>query len=449
MSSSVDLLEYARTVKGPGPDVGAIIQGTPREVPANVTRGALAAVAVGIAALLLGLSTEKERTLGVVLTCLVYFMGVSQGAVMFAVAQTITLGRWGRPFKRVAEAMWAWMPINYALWLVFLAVGGMDLYEWTHEPMHGHKATYLQPGFFYARQLFGLGFLLVLDFVFIRRSLRPDLGVAGAKLGSKAPAWWGRLTAGWQGAEAEIEATYKGNVKLAPVIVVTYAIVYTVFAVDAVMSLAPHWYANMFPAWHFVSSFWLALNWICILSVHSRGWLGTTHLMTPTNYHDLGKLIFALCIFWTYNLFAQILPIWYGNMPEETGYLLLRMYAEPWNALAKVVGAGCFLFPFFVLLSRGIKKTPGSLVWVSTWIAFAIFLERFLMVMPQVWKRETLPLGLVELGVFAGFVGAFVFTWTRAISQVPPVPVSDPFMNPNPNDVHVHAPHAAHAGGGH
>jgi hypothetical protein len=328
----------------------------------------------------------------------------------------------------------------YVLYAAFLLTGGLHVYEWTHEDMHGHKAVWLQPGFFVARQLVLMALLTLMSLVFVRNSLRPDLGVTADSIGAeKAPAWWGRITLGWRGRDAEVEEAYQRNIKLGPVLIVAYAVIFTLFAVDAVMSLAPHWYANMFPAWIFVSSFWLAINWICIVSVLGRKWLGIDHLTKATNYHDLGKMMFALSIFWTYTFFAQLLPIWYGNMPEETGYLLLRMYAEPWAPLAKVIGAMNFLIPFTVLLSRGIKKLPDSLVYVSMVIATGVFLERFILIMPQVWREETLPLGPVEIGVFIGFVSAFLTTVLTVLSKVPPVPVSDPFMNPNPSDVHVHA----------
>lgn len=440
-AAEIDYIAEARKVVGPGPDVSNALAGTPREVPGSVRTGALVGLGVGMAALVLGLLTAKERTLGVLLVCIVYFMAVSQGGVMFAAVQTITLGRWGRPFKRVAESFGFFLPIVWSIWILFLVFGGIEIYPWLHEEMPPHKAVWLTKWFFIGRQVVLLGFLMLLDFIFIRNSLRADLGAAAEVLGARAPSWWGSFTAGWQGTKAEAEATYQKNIRLAPAIVVTYAIVFSLFAVDAVMSLAPHWYANMFPAWTFVSSFWLAINWICIISVFGRKWLQVDHLMAPKNYHDLGKLMFALSVFWTYTMFAHVLPIWYGNMPEETGYLILRMYLDPWAPLAKVVGIGCFLFPFSVLLSRGIKKTPDALVWIAMLIVTAVWLERFLLVMPEVWHKDTLPLGLVEVGVFVGFISAFVLVVTKVLSQVPPVPFTDPFMNPHPADVHVHPEH--------
>ena len=447
----VDLIEAARQVVGPGPDVNRVMMSTPREVPANWSKMLYGGIAVGVASLGAGLALHTERTMGVLLVCLVYFMGVGQGGVMFSVVQTATLGRWGRPFKRIAESFAAFLPVVYVLYIAFLLGGGLHLYEWTHEAMPAHKAIWLQPGFFVARQVVLLGILITLSGLFVRNSLRPDLGATAELIGAdKAPAWWGNLTRGWKGREAEAEEAYQKNIRLAPVIIVTYAIVFTLFAVDAVMSLDPHWYANMFPAWIFVSSFWLAINWICIVSVLTKKWLQIDHLTKPTNFHDLGKMMFALSIFWAYTFFAQLLPIWYGNMPEETGYLLLRLYTDTWGPLAKVVGILCFLLPFTVLLSRGIKKLSNSLVYVAVIIAIGVFLERFLLVMPQAWREDSIPLGPLEIGLFIGFVSAFLAVVTKFLSMVTPAPVTDPFLHTNPADVHVHSLHGHdHAHGHH
>ncbi len=438
MSEEVDFVAATRRTVGPGPDVRATVESTPRALPDGTMKMGLIGIGIGLASLAYGLSTESHRTLGALLVCVVYFMAVAQGGLMFSVVQTLTFGRWTRPFKRIAESFWFFMPVNYAIYATFLLAGGLELYPWLHEDMPAHKAIWLQPGFFVARQLAMLGVLMVLDFVFIRNSMRADMGVAAETLGTRAPAFWANLTGGWRGKAVEAEETYQKNIRLAPVIVILYAIFFSLFAVDAMMSLSPHWYANMFPAWTFVSSFWLGINWICIVSVFFGAWLKIDKLLTPKHFHDLGKMMFALGIFWTYNFFAHLLPIWYGNMPEETWYLILRMYIEPWSGLSKVVISMCFFIPFTVLLSRGIKKTPRSLVAVAIVIAIGVFLERFILIMPAVWFKNDLPIGLVEIGLVIGFVSAFLTVVLNVLARVPAVPISDPFMHPHPDDVHIH-----------
>jgi hypothetical protein len=79
-------------------------------------------------------------------------------------------------------------------------------------------------------------------------------------------------------------------------------------------------------------------------------------------------------------------------------------------------------------------------------IATGVFLERFDLIMPQVWTKPSLPIHLVEIGLVLGFVGAFLTVVFNVLARVPAVVVSDPFMHPHPDDVHVHVggEHAHH-----
>ena len=138
------------------------------------------------------------------------------------------------------------------------------------------------------------------------------------KLGDKAPGWYKLFTKNWTNLEAEVEASEKRQRKWAAVVAVAYALIFTMLSVDLSMSLAPHWFANMYPAWYFMSCFWSGLVYLGMFSLLLRKWMGADKLFKPSMYHDLGKLTFGLTMFWGYTLFAQYLPIWYGNMTEET-----------------------------------------------------------------------------------------------------------------------------------
>jgi hypothetical protein len=67
--------------------------------------------------------------------------------------------------------------------------------------------------------------------------------------------------------------------------------------------------------------------------------------ITPDALLGLGKLSFAFSIFWVYEFWAQYLPIWYANLPEETG-LGVPAASSPWRTLAFTVFTFVFLLPF-------------------------------------------------------------------------------------------------------
>jgi hypothetical protein len=72
--------------------------------------------------------------------------------------------------------------------------------------------------------------------------------------------------------------------------------------------------------------------------------------------------------------------------------------------------------------------------------AIGVWLERYLVAAPStLLDVQEVPLGVLEFGLTMGFLGGFIWVITNFLSSVPVVPVSDPLMNPHPDDVHVHS----------
>ncbi len=427
---------------GHGPDFTPTLTSTPREVPSAVRNGAIAMIVIGLASFGFGLVTGADRALASFVINFMYWGGIAQGSLMLCVALVIVKGRWGRPLKRMAEVFSLMMVPLYVMLIVFLLAGGLEIYEWSHwtgdETWH-HKVVYFDKWFFISRQVVGLGVLIALNLAFVRASIRADAGVLNEQSGY-TPTGVVALLAnfdGWKGKDAEIEASQTRQANLAPLLGLVYAAVFTVLAVDMSMSLAPHWFANMFPAWYFMSCLWSGLVWLGLFSLLSRKWLGAENLMQKSMYHDLGKLTFGLTMFWGYTAFAQYLPIWYGNMTEEIGFILLRTEHETWAPVTAVMVVVCFGIPWGVLLSRGVKKNPTAYLLVTAVIAVGIWLERYVVIMPSVWRGDNVPLGIPEIGTTIGFLGLFVFIATYFLSRLPAVTFTDPYMQPDPDHVHV------------
>ncbi len=435
-----------------------------RSLPAKARTLALAGIAWGVIGLAYGFfAGEKSWTLGALLVSVFYFMCMGQGAMMFSVVLTGTLARWGRPLKRIAEMLAFTLPVTYIALVVFFVLGGLGVYEWAPHNLvtpDGHaiglephapgalaaKPFWLSSGFFIARQLIGFGILLVLDVMFIRSSLRPDLILAKQTLGNEAPAWWDRIIGGKTDVQAEAEATaYRGQ-WMTPVMGLSYAVFFSLLTFDLIMSMDAWWFSNMFGGWVFMSSLWLGMATIAFVITMGREWLGLGEWVSKATTHDLGKLMLAGTMFWGYTLYAQLLPIWYADVPEETNYLLVRMMLPEWSWLSKVVAITCFIAPFTILLSRGVKKMRWPFAAVAMLIMLGVFLERSLLVMPSAWRSEFLTLDfiIVNFGVWFGMGGLVTLWFGKYMSEVPAVPVADEYLKDDPWEVHVHSLDEAH-----
>lgn len=425
-----------------------------RQLPGTVKALAFAGIVWGIGAFGYGLTWDKKWTWGAFLVALVYTFAVAQGGVAFGVIMQGTQGRWGRPLKRVAESFGFFLPVAWLLLVAFL-IFGLPIYPWnpgywgTPTPIAPHmvgapaaKEVWLNPLFFQVRTALAVAFLIFLDFLFIRNSLGPDLVLAKQRLGDAAPSWWNFLIAGRTDGMAAGEAGLASNYTLVPFIGFTYAIVMSLIGFDLIMSLDPWWVSNMFGGWTFMSSLLMGFSTLAVFVTVGRDWLGLKSWVKPKTTHDLGRFMLAGTMFWAYTLYAQILPIYYTNVPEETSFLLTRLMLPQWGWLARTVAVLCFIAPFTILLSRGIKKMRYPFAGVALLSLTGFFLERSLLILPSVYFGDTFPTVqflIINVGIFAGFIGLFVLVVGGRLAQVPAVPVADPLLFDHPWDEHVHA----------
>ena len=190
------------------------------------------------------------------------------------------------------------------------------------------------------------------------------------------------------------------------------------------MGLDPTWMSTLFGAYFFITNLymgWAALALIAAVARRRDLW-GHADALTEDVRHSLGKLLFAFCFLAMDFFWSQFLVIWYGNLAEETPFILRRIREQPWQNVALVVLLFAYVVPFFALLFRSIKKDPRTLALVGLVALCAMWLERYLLIAPSVWKGGGLPLGPLELGVTLGFLGLAGLSWRWAVRRVPLLP---------------------------
>jgi Ni/Fe-hydrogenase subunit HybB-like protein len=328
---------------------------------------------IGAGAFLIGISGPLAgRAWQVYLVNFLFWSGLAFGTVLFSATLTMTNARWGRPLKRLSEAPGAFLPVAFLLfWVLFF--GKERIYPWIHESV-GHKQLWLSSGFLFVRD--GASFLLltIVSTALIYYSVRRDVRfVAGNREG------------GLGGVRSKEQATDPQKV-LSPIFGILYAIVLSLIGFDLIMSLSPHWHSTLFGAYYFVGSFYTALAALAVLSYLSVKKMGLGNFVQGKHFHDLGNLLLAFCLVTGDFFYSQFLVIWFADLPDETRYVLLRVRQNPWDRLAWTVLFVCFAIPFIVLLSRNLKKKPAFMMTLAVIILIGMWLERFLLVVPSIWK---------------------------------------------------------------
>jgi hypothetical protein len=136
-------------------------------------------VAAGIVTVVYGFIQDPGRTWSNYLLNNYYFFSVAMGGTFFFVIQYISLSGWSAGFKRVPEAMMAWIPFA-AVFFLLLYFGTQHLYHWSHteavkeDIIITHKSPFLNVPFFFIRMLFFFTLWIVFSRILRKFSLKED-----------------------------------------------------------------------------------------------------------------------------------------------------------------------------------------------------------------------------------------------------------------------------------
>ena len=405
----------------------------PRSKTANTVIGAM--IVVGLLSFVVRLTQDSQAAWIGYVTNWLFFTSISMGGVLFAVATWIVKAKWNWSLRRVSQSFAAFLPISFVLMLPMLGLGA-DYFPWIDmmatDPIVQNKAAYLNMPFLVVRNVVGVAVLFGLACYFVYLAVRPDMGLSAESEEDDAgrERWRGTLVTGWMGQEQEEVASYRRMTTIAPAIVLLYAVVMTVVSYDWIMSLEPHWFSTMFGPWFFMGAFWGGIAatalWSMFLRTKHKDFL---HPIGLQQRHDIGKLAFAFCVFWTYLFFSQYIVIWYGKLPWEQAWIIRRS-GEDWGGFSATVIVLCFVVPFAGLIGRKPKMKPPLLAFFTSVILFGLWLERYAMLAPSlhhagepifsIWQPL---IGLLFLGLYLGAVRWFLGTF-------PAIQVWQPMVDP-------------------
>lgn len=373
-----------------------------------------------------------------------YFTSLSLGAAAVSAVTWIVKAKWNRPVRRLHHALVAFLPLSFVLFVPMLWILREDYFPWiammANDPIVQKKAAYLNIPFLVSRNTVGVLALFGLSLGFVYLALRPDLGTlkqggsdgTGRQPNPVRAKWRERLTGGWAGQEAEEARSYQRMTRLAPVLVLAYVVVMTMLAFDWAMSLEPHWFSTLFGGWFFMGAFWGALAATAVMV----GWLKGKdpafgdHMGKPLMW-DLGKLIFAFTVFWTYLFFSQYLPIWYGKLPWEQAWIATRA-GEPWGGLSATAIVLCFVVPFAMLLGARAKKTEWVFRSAAIVVLAGLWLWHYLLIFPSLHHEGDSPFSVLTLLIGLGFLGLFLASVRWFLATFPAIQRWQPPTDPEP-----------------
>jgi hypothetical protein len=355
---------------------------------------------------LIGAFTNPKQFYFSYLAAFWYCTIITIGAVFWMFIQFVTGAATSVSVRRIIENIAAGTPYA-ALLFVPVALGVRQLYVWADPVLAAHDPVFLDRGLYFNSTVFVIRsfVLLAILSVFVlkvyQHAIRIDTAgsiVTGLAESKRAERW------------------------AAPGLVFLF-LIGTIFAWEWIMSLDARAFSTMFGAYCLANGALgsVAVFTLVALYLRHNGVLENT--INIEHYHDFGKWMFAVTVFWAYTAFAQYMLIWYANIPEETQYFFHR-YQGTWYDVGLILIFGHFLFPFVFLMGRLIKRRFAPLAFAGVYLLVVCYIDVYWMVMPMLHKTgvEIHWLDFTALLAVAS-VYAFLF-WSR-MKKHALVPVGD------------------------
>jgi hypothetical protein len=413
-----------------------VIAMTSRPIARRFYTVALVLLILGALTFLVGLFVAPDRVWRAFHANWLFFATLSSAGCTFVAVQRITTARWSREVIRLMEGYVAFLPVALVFLLMSVLLGKNHIFPWTHEAYPvPEKALYFDPTFFSIRVLGVFAIITLLSLRYIYTSVRLDVGMnpewkgartSGSGDTAKRAAEWAegiraRMRRGFRDERREIHMTHSRQGRLAVFVCLAFGFGWSVLSWDLSMGLSLHFQSALYGWWFFMGGWLMSLALFALLMIWWRRYLGAYELIKEVHYHDIGKLVFAFTAFWGYLTFGQYLVIWYGNLPEETHFMRLRLIA-PWKTITVTSLALVFALPFFGLLSRRTKVVLPTLAFFAVASLTGMWLMRYTEVYPSTYGEVArAPFGLWEIGVLLLYVGAWGWVYAQFMDAFPRV----------------------------
>ena len=290
-------------------------------------------------------NTLQPENYGSLLLTLLFWVAIVQGCIALVAAADLAKGKWIKPLKMYLLSVYPLILLIAVLFLI--QIRQMNIYHWTEEK---NDFWFNEWSFIFRNFV-----LLVVSFVFA-----------------------------WKFARESIQESNKKNL-WAGLYLLSFVVSQSMIGFDWVMSLEYPWISTLFGGYFFIETMYMGLAMSAIFCLLLFKKASSKNLeQAKKTQHDVATFMFGFSLFWAGMFFAQFLTIWYGNIPEEVMFTTKRMASPVLKQMSRYILGSLFFVPFFVLLSRKIKASPGMVALIALIVMSGVLVERLFFLIPHV-----------------------------------------------------------------
>jgi len=366
---------------------------------------ALGIGAIGLVASLVGAMVWPKAFFQAWLVAFIFWLANALGSTVLLMMQYVSGGRWGAAIRRPAEAAAMNVPLM-ALFFIPVVIGMSQIYPWADQAqvqasaVLQYKSQYLNPTMFVVRAIIYFAIWITLAT---------------------------RLTA-WS-RQDDVEgrsATRTGRVSvLSHIGIIIWLLSMSLAAIDWAMSIEVVWFSHIYGLMFAGGQILTAMCLAILMSARIADHRPVSVVISPDRFLDLGKLLLAFVMIWTYFQLSQFLIMWGANLPEEIGWYVVRNQ-NGWHWLTLFLFIFHFVVPFGLLLSRTRKRKPMAIAGVATLLWCMRYVDVFWWITPSF--STTFFVHPLHLTTFLGIGGVWIWRYIGNLTAYPVIAVNDPVV---------------------
>jgi hypothetical protein len=356
---------------------------------------------VGLVCCCLGYVFDRRPFFVSWLFAFVFWTSLSLGCFYCGMIHYLTGGKWGFAARRLLEAGYMTLPLMAVL-IVPVFFGLHELYPWSRpesvlaDRILRQRAAYENLPFFVIRTVVFFGIWISIAGALRRWSLRQDM------TSNPSPTIKMRTLSGPAVAIVPLTASFA--------------------FLDWAMTIEPDWTSTIFPVIELAGQILIAVAFVIVVLVWTRN-DAPFRDFPEKPFRDLGSLLLAFVLFWTYVAFSQALLIYSANLPHEIGWYLRRI-AGGWVWIVGAIGLFHFFVPFMMLLFRAVKQNVRALAVIAL-LVFAIHAaEAFWAIAPAFYSR--IEIHWTDFAAWFGIGGIWLAVFAANLDRHPFLARNDP-----------------------
>lgn len=314
---------------------------------------------------------------GLYISNLVFFIGISYGGTLISAILRLTHAEWRRPITRLAETTTVMALIVAVPFLLF---------------DQGRPDRMLNI-FFYGRMqspiiwdFVGISTYLVGGLLYLYLPLIPDLSVVRRhiRVGAFRSFLYRLLGKGWVGSALQKRSLEKSIAIMAVIIIPVAISVHTVLSWIFGMTLRVGWHTAIFGPYFVGGAIFSGIATVIIAMAVFRRAFHLEKYITVRHFRNLGALLLVLDLVIIYFTLSEYLTAAYGAESRDVLWLSV-LSSGPYAVLFWTMVSGGFILPAILLTAR---RTVGGIVVAAVLVNVAMWLERFLIVVPTMMTPQ-------------------------------------------------------------